>query len=339
LINTPVRTSRLDRVARGGWCVFAAIAMLACGSGASMDAGEDEPRGLLPVDARNPIVLFNDGPYDNWQGEYAILFAGTGVVNLAGIVVNASPAGKILDENMVGWQGMVTAARQSGLSGIPDPLASDSTELVRPTDGQIESTVANGSEGAQFIIDTSKRLALPFRPLVVVSAGRLTDLADAYLLDPTVTDRVVVVASLGTTTTAGAEMGMPNGEMDEWADVIVASKFRYIQISAFYDQMQDAPTSLFPQLPSNAFTSWIEAKQSSIFDDIYAADQVSILALAEPAFVASVDRVDVVDRGPDDLPLLSTAPTGANWLVTSVSGALATASFWQMLLEPKTFRP
>jgi hypothetical protein len=42
-----------------------------------LDAGGDKPRGQLPVDDRNPIILCNDGSSDNWAGEYAMLFAGT----------------------------------------------------------------------------------------------------------------------------------------------------------------------------------------------------------------------------------------------------------------------
>ena len=40
-------------------------------------------------------------------------------------------------------------------------------------------------------------MSLPWRPLVVVTGSRLTDVADAYLMDPTVADRVVVVSALG----------------------------------------------------------------------------------------------------------------------------------------------
>ena len=48
-------------------------------------------------------------------------------------------------------------------------------------------------------------------------------------------------------------MGMPNGEMDPWADAIVATRFRYVQVSAFYDQLADLPTSILGMLPANDF--------------------------------------------------------------------------------------
>lgn len=54
-----------------GLLLVLSFALAACGS--TLDAGWDEPKGQLPVDDRNSIVICNDGPDDNWQGEYAML--------------------------------------------------------------------------------------------------------------------------------------------------------------------------------------------------------------------------------------------------------------------------
>src|SRR5204862_8265554 len=133
--------------------------------------------------------------------------------------------------------------------------------------------------------------SLPYRPLVVATGGRLTDVADAYLIDKTVTDRVVVVSSLGTTTASGGAMASPNGEMDPWADAIVTARFRFVQVSAFYDQLTDVPASRVSQLPANPFGDWIAAKQPKIWDLPAAADQVAIMAVGVPDFAAAVRRV------------------------------------------------
>ena len=45
---------------------------LAC-EGGNIDAG----RGL-PVDQRNPVIVANDSPTDNWTGEYAMLLGQLG---------------------------------------------------------------------------------------------------------------------------------------------------------------------------------------------------------------------------------------------------------------------
>ncbi len=335
-MNLVARTTRAVPFPRRiyKWMPVISLAVAACGG--KLNAGSDEPHGALPVDERNPVVLCNDGWSDNWQGEYAMLFASTGSLTLAGIIINDGWPWTNLDENITGWRNMVAAATSSGLGNIPDPIASTGPSLVRPSDGNIDATKPNRSEGALFILDAAKRLSLPFRPLVVVTGGRPTDVADAYLMDHTLPERVVVVSALGWPNDNGASMGVPNGELDTWADTIVAQKFRFIQTSVYYDKAADVPASLLTQLPSNDFTDWIKAKQSKVENGY---DQVAVQVVAMPSVIVSQSRV--VQRGvdSDNYPLLVNDPNGPDWLVTQSSSALATARFWQMLLAPTTFAP
>jgi hypothetical protein len=330
-----------DRAA-GHWLLALATAVATGGCTQTFDAGHNSPSGLLPVDQRNPIILLNDGAYDNWSGEYAILLANGGGPKLAGIIVNTSGPWPNLDTNMAGWRGLVAAATASGLRDIPDPISSTGPPLIRPASGQIGDTTATRSEGAKAILDASVSLSLPYRPLVIVTGGRLTDVADAYLLDPTVTERVVVVSSMGSTTDTGAAMGQPNGEMDPWADAIVTAHFRFVQVSAFYDQTTDVPTSRLVELPDNAFGDWIAAKQPSIFSLDQAADQVGVVAVGIPSFVTEVKTVSatgLIGAGATAGPDLAADPAGPLLLVTQSEGAQATKRFWQLLADPNTYRP
>src|SRR6478735_10118934 len=129
------------------------------GCSETRNLGSSSPHGLLPVDERNPILLTNDSFYDNWQGEYAIMLANTGGPKLAGIIVGTSPNVPVLDTNVGYWQGLIDAARASGLD-VPDLTRSDGAKLVRPDGGHIEATVPNRSGGAQAIVDLSKELSL-----------------------------------------------------------------------------------------------------------------------------------------------------------------------------------
>jgi hypothetical protein len=320
-------------------CVFLPL-VVACGG--TLDAGSDllQP-ALLPVSAQNPVIISNDGAYDNWQGEYALLLARGGSPLLAGIIVGAGGLWSDVNANLSAWQELVTRARDSGLTNVPDPIRSDTQPLRRPMDGSIDATVANASAGAHFIVDTSSALARPDRPVVVATGGRLTDVADAYLLDPTVTERVIVVSSLGTGFSEGEEiahMGMPNGEMDAWADAIVVERFRYVQVSAYYDQTTDLPAERLPELPDNPLGEWMREKQPEILEIAVASDQVSVIAVALPAFTRSVTRVS--QAGFDgEQPTLAPDPNGHAWLVTTSDGAAATAELWRQLLDPATFAP
>ncbi|MBN2574042.1 MAG: hypothetical protein JXP73_05700 [Deltaproteobacteria bacterium] len=319
-----------------------AVMVVVVGCTETFSAGSSPPHGLLPVDERNPIVLVNDSNYDNWHGEYAVLLANSGGPGLAGIIVGTSPNATDIDANVADWRDLVAAARASGLRNIPDPIASIGAPLRRPASGDIDATVANRSEGALFIVNESARRSLAYRPLVVQTGGRLTDVADAYLVDPTVVDRVFIVSSLGTLSSSGAVMGRPNGEMDPWADSIVTARFRYIQISAYHDQMTDVPAARLSELPQNPFGDWIAAKQPRIWNDLLAADQGGVAALGVPGFVTAVDRVSAVgpvaagaSAGPDLLP----NPNATAWLVTQIAGTAAKDRFWQLLLDPATFAP
>ncbi len=325
------------RPTNGSWARALTAAVWLSGALActeTRDLGTTVPQGALPVDERNPIVLLNDSATDNWQGEYAVLFASSGGPRLAAIIVNSSGPWPDIDTNVAGWRRMVQAARDAGLSGVPDPTTSIGPPLVRPADGQLASTAPNRSEGARTILDLSAQLSLPYRPLVVVTGGRLTDVADAYLIDPTVTERVVVVSSLGSTTASGGAMGAPNGEMDPWADTIVTANFRFVQVSAYYDQLTDVPASKVASLPANAFGAWIAAKQPNIWNLAQAADQVGVMAVGVPSFATTVERVSAagpVAAGASSGPDLTATANGPLWLVTQSAADAAIQRFWQIL--------
>src|SRR6476620_5763573 len=123
----------------------AAIAFVLIGAGCTetLDAGSDHPHGLLPVDERNPVVMTNDGSDDNWQGEYAVLLASSGVLKLDAIIISTTPVWPDIQTNIDAWRGLVDAARASGLRNIPDPRTSIGSPLARPASGVIEDTAPN----------------------------------------------------------------------------------------------------------------------------------------------------------------------------------------------------
>jgi hypothetical protein len=323
----------------------ATLMVLALLSGActvTLDAGHNRAPGLLPVDARNPVILYQDDWSGDWLGEYAVLFANSGGPPLAGIVINASAIWSNLSINQSGWKDLVVAARSSGLENIPDVVASAGAPLVRPADGVIESTAKNNSAGGKLIVDLSRQLSTPSRPVVVVSTTSLTDVADAYLIDHSVVDRVVVVAALGSVAAPNGFMNAPNGDMDPWADWIVAHRFRYIHAGAWYDQSGDVRSDQLSALPQNPLGRRIADKLSLIIPTITASDQGALLAVALPTFVTSVERASPDTSAgfdPTQGPRLVPDTGGNAWVVTQVAGPLAAGHLWEMLLSPGTFGP
>jgi hypothetical protein len=290
----------------------------------------------LPVDERNPVIVANDSATDNWTGEYAMLLANSGGPPLVGIIANSSSYWPDLAANVDNWKQMIEAARASGLRDIPNVTESAGEPLGRPADGKIESTTPHSSAGAKLILDRSAELSLPWRPLVVVTGSRLTDVADAYLMDPSVADRVVVVSALG----GGNAMGWPNGELDAWADWIVGQRFRYIQVNGYYDQQGDVTAAKAANLPANPFGTWMAAKVSSVFQIAMSSDQIGVLAVGVPTFVTAVGRAVVDTSAAFDAttgpPLLAQAD-GSAWVVPSCDATMAADRLWKILMDPRTF--
>jgi hypothetical protein len=313
---------------------------LATGCGGTLDAGRDVPHGKLPVDERNPVILCNDAASDNWIGEYAVLLANTGGPPLAGIVVGTSKYWPDLKGNASGWTNLVAAAQSSGLKNVPRVTQSAGAALARPADGQIDSTAANHTAGAQLIVDLSLELGTSTRPVVIAAGGPLTDVANAYFIDRSVVERVVVLAAIGTYASPNGAMGQPNGDLDPWADWIVAERFRYIQVSAFYDQTGDVTSANLGDLPSNPLGTWMTGKQPNLFTVLTASDQVTVLSLGLPTFVTSVERfVPDVSAAfdPSQGPPLVPSSSGNVWIVTGIAARLAPSRLWMMLLDPRTF--
>src|SRR5690606_28960357 len=167
------------------------------GCGGTLDAGSDrETEGPiatdtgLPVNGSNRVILSNDGATDNWQGEFAFLLLAQGL-RLDGLIVNDSGAWPDLNSNVSDWQAMSDAASQSGIDGLPALTPSNGPRLIRPESGEILDTSPNHSAGAELIVQAALDVEDP--PLVVVTGGRLTDVADAYLIEPAIADRIVIV--------------------------------------------------------------------------------------------------------------------------------------------------
>ncbi|HVV48093.1 MAG TPA: hypothetical protein VHG72_20760 [Polyangia bacterium] len=318
---------------------FALVALVVASCSGTLDAGKDVPHGLLPVDERNPVIIYNDSSSDNWMGEYSVLLAASGGPPLAGLIVTASSYWPDLNGNTTGWASLLSAAASSGLEDLPAVTSSAGKPLVRPSDGVVDDTAPNDSAGAQLIVSLSRQLGRPQRPVVVLAGTQLTDVADAYLIDHTVVERVVVVAALGSFAAPNGAMGAPNGELDPWADWIVAQQFQYVQVSTFYDQTSDVTTSEVGSLPGDALGAEMAAKQPNLFAVTTASDQVSVLAVAlnKPvSFATAVERAVPDTSAAFDStqgPPLTPSANGNVWIVTQIAAPLAGARLWEMLLD------
>ena len=316
--------------------LVAGLVLGVVGCGGTLDAGRDVSHGLLPVDERNPVILYQDDWSGDWLGEYAVLLANSGGPPLAGIVINTTPFWGDLNANVGGWNNLLNAARTSGLQHLPEVTPSAGGPLTRPDDGLIESTVANDSAGAELMVRLSLQLSTPTRPLVIVTATSFTDLANAYFLDPSIVHRVVVVAAAGNYQAPNGILNRPNGDMDPWADWIVTQRYSFVHVGTWYDQTGDITDVNAANLPPNNFGNWINNKRSQIIDITTAADQVALLSFGLSMFTTKVVKASPnvaagfnSTQGPDLVP----DPNGNAWLVTDISSQRAPNKLWEMMLD------
>ena len=200
----------------------AALVMTACGKPSVI---------RLPYSASNPVIYDNDAVTDVYTDEYLMALASLGEIQLKGMLSSSSiaPENRWVSEsdaesNVNERQKVVAAARASGFRNIPDPVRGPKGQLNRPASGQIQDTRPNGSEGSWLIVREARKASAEL-PLVVVMGGPLTAAADAYLLDPSIADKVIVAWLC----IRNNDMGQYNGWADGWAAYIVLQKLRLVQ--------------------------------------------------------------------------------------------------------------
>jgi hypothetical protein len=188
------------------------------------------------------------------------------------------------------------------------------------------------------LVDLATSVATDDFPLAVAVGGTLTDLADAYLIEPSVAERIVVVANAGDTVDGTVQTSSPNGDIDPWAMTIVAAVFRYVQVNGWYPQRNEITDANAAMLPANAFGTWINEKRPSILELYSASDQVSVMAIAFPDYNARVARLSVGAPPPaNSTPTLAPDATGTTWHVTEGDTDLANMQFWEALLATTTY--
>ena len=235
----------------------AALLLLLCSSSlclaiAPKHTVENHVVRLRGVETDNPILYDNDWWFDVFDNNYLWAQASQNQADLKGNIVSL---------DMWEWQNgyqykmedclndarkALQLARGSGLKRIPDLTRGSDQALVRPDSGRIEDTEAHPSDGSRLIIQEARR-ASPEKPLLVVSGGPLTTVANALLTDPDI-GRNLIVFNL-TVSSNGY-----NGK-DGWSAYIVAKRTQLVDwaTGSFWDKNSVFRAEHFAALPKNQF--------------------------------------------------------------------------------------
>ena len=213
---------------------------------------QDGAVSLACIGPDNPIIYDNDWWFDVFDNNYLWAQASLGEADLRGNIVTRDmwdwqkgylyPMKKCADDA----RKALKFARDSGLRNLPDLTMGSDRVLQRPESGRIRDTVAHPSDGSRLIVAEARK-ASPERPLLVISGGPLTTVANALLSNPEIGPNMVVFNL--TVSFYGY-----NGK-DAWSPYIVAKKTRLVEwgTGSFWDKNSVFTREHFETLPKNTF--------------------------------------------------------------------------------------
>jgi hypothetical protein len=234
----------------------------------------------------------------------------------------------------------VSDARNSGFAHLPEPVRGPKQHLQKPDSGMIEDTQSIRSEGTELIIQQARK-ATAETPLVIIMGGPLTVVADAYLLDPSLQDKVIV-AWLGGSET---DMADYNGWADPWAAYIVLQRLRLVQFPAWtigYGAAPDVLKQKLVELPDSPLRQWMIDKELPVANlpDGRDGDGPPAIALTRSDYVLETKRVSFshwVTKYGRAQPAFEPDPNGKALLVTKASKQVATEEWWRALSNDKAW--
>ncbi len=206
---------------------------------------------LQGVGPNNPIIYDNDWWFDVFDNNYLWAQASLGHARLRGNIVSRDmwdwEKGYLykMEDSVKDAEKALRLARDSGLKNIPDLTLGSDRVLSRPSSGRIEDTVLQPTAGSRLIVAEAKK-ASPEKPLLIMSGGPLTTVANALLANPEIAPNLVVF----NLTVAGGYNGN-----DSWATYVVAKRTRLVDwaTGTFWDKNSVFTAKDFTRLPRNPF--------------------------------------------------------------------------------------
>ena len=177
----------------------------------------------------------NDDSVDCYDVELLCAAATRGAVILRGISTTTSTSANgynpyvssaVADGFYTGRLADVDVAIKSGFKSslIPTPSPAFKGNLARPGNSQINSTTPLSMPTSAALVAAINANATPENPMIVTCGGTLTLVANAYLQDQSIADKVVVSFISGSTAAANGY----NEWADGWAAYIVYSKLTIV---------------------------------------------------------------------------------------------------------------
>lgn len=289
----------------------------------------------LPFDKTCPVVYDNDDHRDVYTDEFLLALAHLGEIDLKGMITTYRANQREYELFVPGRQEICDLARQSGFQNVPPCFAGANTQLQRPASNKIEDTTPLNLESSQWLARTAAAASAD-KPLVLIAGGQLTAIADAYLIDPSIADKVVVCGVFG------AEKADYNSGLDRWAWTIMVTKFRVVAIPFGSPGNRGAVYMTMPHVPRQRiaeelgldipFFNMMYNKQHPRGPHENDADGQPVVVLTRPDYVTKVSRfrVDRIDQDGD--PIVVPDENGPLYKAEVARQEVATDEFWRVMI-------
>jgi hypothetical protein len=289
-----------------------------------VDIDSGAPPGAQFFARRNPVIYMNDWPDAVYTDAYVYALAASSDAQLVGVISSGidcqcgSGNNRDSSPRRAEWIG---AARDAGFANVPDnTFGGFGAPLARPASGRIADTVRQPSPGSALIVAQAKQASREV-PLVIVSGGPITPLADAYLQDPSITQTIVVSWLAGALETVGSgkQLTLTTSYMvtDPWAAEIVLRNFRVF----VYPTDIELPTVTQCRIDSDIPASPLKdlLYQAGYFKPGFDGDGAPAVTINFPAYMEQYTRISMAPSGLD----VVANPTGNIWVLlkgNSVAG-------------------
>jgi hypothetical protein len=302
---------------------------------------EMQRQSILPYDKTNPIIYENDEYADVYTDEYLFALASSGEIDLRGLITTISftdswQKPEIQYTNLInGRKELVGKARRSGMRNIPDPTDGPSVSLVRPESGIIEDTKPINTPGSRLIVKEAKK-ASPEKPLVIIMGGQSTAVADAYLLDNSIIDSVVIAWLVGH---KDNDMHDYNGWVDPWGTYIIISRFKTVTFGMVGFTAPVVPKQRLYELPDTELRQYMIEKclPHVNLPGEHDFDAQPAIPLMRPDYAKNFVKKSFSHFTDEGMPVLKDDDNGNVMAITEADQDVATEEWWRAMKDPKAY--
>lgn len=290
---------------------------------------------------KNPVIYDNDSHADTYTDELLMALASTGRITLKGLITT-SPGNVYVNADTLildtmGREELVRKARRSGMKNIPDAVKGPFKVLEMPASRRIEDTVPIDSPGSRLIVEEALRTT-PDNPLLLIMGGPLTVAVDAYLLNPSIADKMVI----GWVDAMEHDMSGYNGWVDCWASYIALKKLKMVHFPAGKGY-PSVPKERLAELPVTELRQWMIDKMlphASLPNEMD-PDSHPVIAMLRPDYIQETRRVSF-DRWVSSMhqkqsPAYKEDPEGTVRVAAKVNQEIATEVWWEVMKDPRVW--